>query len=239
MSMKEQLSEAHTESHDATPEAAPAERHHLPPAVYHQTLRVRPGDAAALAVLLDQHPELSQQILAVASSHAGMSTVRQAIELHRQGGGAGISKADQADIRAIAGDETFAPAAAKPAAPSIEKDYRPGGAAELESVTPAAAATSSKPAHAEPAWVAHARTYNAAHATLADEFNELTDFTCSGDGNALEPVDVARWQRHHGVAADGMVGPHTLAAARAHHAKHAAQVASNIAAVQGDSRPPV
>jgi len=78
--------------------------------------------------------------------------------------------------------------------------------------------TAAKPA-AEPAWVAGARTYNDAHAGLVSEFNDATANSCLDASGQLDPQAVARWQRQHGVEADGKVGPHTLAAARQASAK--------------------
>lgn len=72
---------------------------------------------------------------------------------------------------------------------------------------------------AEPAWVAGARTYNDAHAGLVSEFNDATANSCLDASGQLDPQAVARWQRQHGVEADGKVGPHTLAAARQASAK--------------------
>jgi hypothetical protein len=72
---------------------------------------------------------------------------------------------------------------------------------------------------AEPAWVASARTYNDAHAGLVSEFNDATAKSCLDASGQLDPQAVARWQRQHGVEADGKVGPHTLAAARQASAK--------------------
>jgi len=72
---------------------------------------------------------------------------------------------------------------------------------------------------AEPAWVAGARTYNDAHADLVAEFNAATAHSCLDASGQLDPQAVARWQRQHGIAADGKVGPHTLAAARQASAK--------------------
>jgi hypothetical protein len=223
--MKDQLNNAQAQTVDQAPEAAPVDDHHLPPSVYHQTVRVPPGDAQALADLLDKYPGMQPQILAVASSHAGAATVRQAIELHRQAGSGAAATATVATM-----------------------DYAPGGDMELEGGPPAVAAApaheepaAAKPAHAEPAWVAHARTYNARNTSLVDEFNDLTDFECT-DGNgehAPNPVDVANWQRAKGLTADGMVGPHTIAAARANHAKNNSSQLAGIESIQADARPPV
>ena len=76
-----------------------------------------------------------------------------------------------------------------------------------------------KPAAAEPAWAAGARKYNDAHAQMVSDFNEATGNSCLDASGQLDPQAVARWQRQHGVEADGKVGPHTVAAARQASAK--------------------
>lgn len=229
--MKDQLN-AQAQTVDSAPDVDAAQSHRLPPAVYHQTVRIARGDAEALADLLDHYPALAQEILEVASAHVGASTVRHALALHRQTSGgapATISAADHDEIRAIAGDESYATHAEAPAPAHAPVEAAPVAA-------PAAA-----PAHAAPAWVAHARTYNAAHTELAAEFNDLTDFGCceETDRNQLNPVDVSHWQRAHGLTADGMVGPHTVAAARANSAKNKASAIAKIQDRQAEARPPV
>lgn len=99
------------------------------------------------------------------------------------------------------------------------------------------AAPKASHAAAEPAWVAGARAYNAAHADLVDEFNELTNNVVQLDGETrVDPQSVARWQSHHGLAPDGKIGPHTVAKARTLKAR-APEVA--CAAPGADARPPV
>jgi Putative peptidoglycan binding domain len=86
---------------------------------------------------------------------------------------------------------------------------------------------------AVPAWVAGARKYNEAHAELVSDFNDATGGSCLDAGGQLDPQAVARWQAKHGLAADGKVGPQTLAAARQASAK------AGPAAVAADQRIPV
>jgi hypothetical protein len=76
-----------------------------------------------------------------------------------------------------------------------------------------------KPAAAAPAWVAGARKYNALHAEFVSDFNDATASSCVDASGQLDPEAVARWQRQHGLDADGKVGSHTLAAARQASAK--------------------
>ncbi|HEY0195642.1 MAG TPA: hypothetical protein VGC42_31225 [Kofleriaceae bacterium] len=213
---REQQTESQGQFDGSSPEAAapPAHALQLPIHVYQQVVQIRPGDAVGLQALLGQHPELSQAIAQVASQHAGMSTVKQAMALQSshaalpdsaplpQGG-------TQADIRpggefALEGG----PAAGK--RPELFQDYRAGGAAELESAGPARP----KVAH-EPPWIVEARRYNDTHEALVNEFNELTDNVLALDERATNPQAISRWQRDHGLAADGKIGPHTVAAARA------------------------
>ncbi len=125
----------------------------------------------------------------------------------------------------LEGSAPARPAVGRPGA-LTQQQIGPGGEFELEGSAPA------KPA-AEPAWAAGARRYNEAHAELVSEFNELTQGSCRGAGGQLDPQAVARWQRQHGVDADGKVGPHTLAAARHVQAK------AGPAGVQADARIPV
>ncbi|HMG22191.1 MAG TPA: hypothetical protein VK607_12760 [Kofleriaceae bacterium] len=87
------------------------------------------------------------------------------------------------------------------------------------------------------AWTAAAEAYNNAHSDLVDEFNDLTNDSCRLDASVkLDVVAVSHWQRNHGLAADGKVGPHTVETARKLKAVAPAQVAS---APQADARPPV
>ena len=62
-----------------------------------------------------------------------------------------------------------------------------------------------------------AKKYNAEHPEHVAKFNEATDSSCAGEGGELDVARVLAFQHAHGVTADGMVGPHTVAAA--HHAK--------------------
>jgi hypothetical protein len=85
----------------------------------------------------------------------------------------------------------------------------------------------------EPAWVGGARKYNDAHAELVADFNDATGNSCLDASGQLDPQAVRRWQAAHGLAADGKVGPHTLAAARQASAK------AGPANVAADQRVPV
>ncbi|HEX8111421.1 MAG TPA: peptidoglycan-binding domain-containing protein, partial [Kofleriaceae bacterium] len=101
--------------------------------------------------------------------------------------------------------------------------------------------------HADSPWVAAARAYNSRHSDYAAEFNELTSYRYldvhgggdnPDDGRKLDPKLVASWQEQHGLQADGMVGPLTVAKAREVRAKPSASAAVAVAP-QADARPPV
>jgi hypothetical protein len=131
------------------------------------------------------------------------------------------------------------PARTQPAKSPLSQDEMRGFLEDSPAkAIPTAPAAAQSPAHAtaEPAWVGGARAYNEAHGDLVDEFNELTSDVCRLDGEGkVDPQAVSRWQTHHGLAADGKIGPHTVAAARKLKAK-----APEVAAVpHADARPPV
>jgi polyhydroxyalkanoate synthesis regulator phasin len=128
-----------------------------------------------------------------------------------------------------------APPAKGPLSNQEMHEFLEDGPAKAQPVKSTAAPKPTQ-AVAEPTWVAGARAYNAAHSEWVDEFNELTGHVARLDGEGkVDPQAVARWQSDHGQAADGKIGPHTVAAARKLKAK-APEVA---AAPQTDGRPPV
>jgi murein L,D-transpeptidase YcbB/YkuD len=135
---------------------------------------------------------------------------------------------NQAEMHEIADEPAAAkPAAAKPADGSWRLNQ-----AEMHEIADEPAATS-KPAAAVPAWASGAQRYNAAHAEYVSDFNELTNNSCLDASGQLDPQLVARWQREHGVDADGKIGPHTVAAARV------AQAKAGPAGTSADQRVPV
>jgi peptidoglycan hydrolase-like protein with peptidoglycan-binding domain len=215
---REQLTDQQAEQGTAAPGTATAElTYGLPAPLYAQVKSLRYGDAEGLASLLAAHQEFSRNLLGVASSHVGLAAVKRAMAMtqHNAVGRPGALTQQQIGPGGEFELEGSAPAArpgvVRPGA-LTQQQIGPGGEFELEGSAPA------KPA-AEPAWAAGARRYNEAHVELVSEFNELTQGSCKGAGGQLDPQAVARWQRQHGVDADGKVGPHTLAAARHVQAK--------------------
>ncbi|HEX2685769.1 MAG TPA: hypothetical protein VHN14_04090 [Kofleriaceae bacterium] len=200
---KEQLTEQQVEVVGTERDsAAPAQTHGLPPHVYAQVMALGPADAPALADLLTSFPDLSVRILTVASPHMGNAAVQRAITIAQKQSAQGkAGTLSQAEMHEVLDDK---PAQGK--AGTLSQ-------AEMHEVL------DDKPASAEPAWVGGARKYNAAHAEFVSDFNELTNNSCLDAAGQLDPQAVARWQRQHGVEADGKIGPHTVAAARAAQVK--------------------
>lgn len=245
-----QLTEPEGQRDAAAPDAAASNDglvDGLPAPLHAQVMAIRPGDAKALAELLSMFREsFGPQILALAARapQLGNATVHRAIKLSEQRTLPDVAPGSlgREDRDAALGDRSDAPAqgAAKPqgaqiAAGSLGASTHKGGEFDLLGSDPRLLHHGDAGPTAEPAWVAGARAYNAAHAHLVDEFNELTNDVCRLDGEAkLDPQAVARWQAAHGVEADGKVGPHTVAAAR----KTKAQ-APAVAAAPADVRPPV
>ncbi|HEX8110267.1 MAG TPA: hypothetical protein VF516_21195, partial [Kofleriaceae bacterium] len=178
-----------------------------------QILRMTPADAGALAEMIQNYPSFLGAILAVAASHMGNAAVQRAIQLAKSWKAQGRSGAlSQGEVHQATGDSHPLSGSEMIAALHDESDGP-------QKTGPAAAPRAAQAA-AEPAWVAGARAYNAAHAELVDEFNELTSDVCRLDGaGKVDPQAVARWQSNHGLAADGKIGPHTVAAARKLKAK--------------------
>lgn len=202
----------------------------LRPELKAQILQMSPADAEKLAEMLQLYPSLTGRILFFAASHMGNAAVQRAIALAKSWNTQGRSGSMSRDEVREAMDgpaATLSDAEMREALHDRSEEPRKGD----ETAAP-------KPAHAaaEPAWVAGARAYNAAHPELVDEFNELTSDVCRLDGEGkVDPQAVARWQSNHGLVPDGKIGPHTVAKARTLQAK-APEVA---AAPQADARPPV
>jgi len=197
-------------------------------------VRMNPADARPLAEMLKLYPSLSNEILSFAASHLGNAFVQRAIAIAQgskaQGRGGAMS---QDEMHGFLDDAPAkAPPAAAPHKPALSQaelhEYLDDAPAKAQPAQPAAAA--------EPAWVAGARAFNAAHTDWVDEFNDLTANVARLDGvGKVDPEAVARWQSHHGLAPDGKIGPHTVAKARALKARPSAVAAGP----QADARPPV
>lgn len=202
----------------------------LRPDLKAQIVGMSPADARPLAEMLKLYPSLSGGILLFAASHLGNAFVQRAIAIAKgsktQGRPAAMSRDEVRE--SIEG----------PAAPLSAAEMRGFLHDESDGPQKAEAPAAPKPtqAAAEPAWVAGARAYNAGHAELVDEFNELTGDVCRLDGEGkVDPQAVARWQTNHGLVPDGKIGPHTVAAAR----KLKARTPEVAAAPPADARPPV
>jgi len=229
--------EQQTQSQDPSFEAADQARGEqapraLPADIYEQVMRVPPNAPQALAQLLNLHGQFKAQILEVASSQLGMSIVKKALDIQASGQNAGISREEQDSVRALWGeDPSFQ---SKPgAAPEAKASEKASSeAAEVEAAAPAPAAAANK--KAEPAWIAHARKYNDAHLGLVEEFNNLTGNGVMLDEGTSNPEMIAKWQRMHGLAADGMIGPKTVAAARSARNNNAAVAKTDPSEKKGE-----
>jgi hypothetical protein len=202
----------------------------LRPDLKAQIIGMSPADARPLAEMLKLYPSLSGGILLFAASHLGNAFVQRAIAIAK-------GSKTQGRPAAMSHDEVRE-SIEEPAAPLSAAEMRGFLHDESDGPQKAEPAAAPKPtqAAAEPAWVAGARTYNAAHAALVDEFNELTSDVCRLDGEGkVDPQAVARWQSNHGLVSDGKIGPHTVAAAR----KLKTRPPEVAAAPQVDARPPV
>jgi murein L,D-transpeptidase YcbB/YkuD len=224
---REQLADPQSQHATSGPEAgAQGDIQGLPPRLYAQVSQLRPGDVDGLRHLLNLHREMAPQILSAASyAGVGVSTIRQATAMAQHN----TVVAQGAVSPSIGGADLIEDGPGASAKEEVQ-DYRSGGEFELDG---GVAAPGAKPAAAEPTWVAGARKYNQAHATLVDEFNDLTNYKLAVDEGIVDPQTVARWQADHGLPADGKVGPHTLATARQVVAK------AGPASAQADARIPV
>ncbi|MCA1665774.1 MAG: peptidoglycan-binding protein, partial [Myxococcales bacterium] len=83
---------------------------------------------------------------------------------------------------------------------------------------------------------ADADAFNKRHAAEVAEFNQRTNDACLGEDGKLDAAAVKEWQREHGVAPDGKVGPKTIAAAggKADDAKNDADAAKDTDAAKID-----
>ncbi len=228
---KEQLIDPQTQQDASAPSADVEDpTYGLRPDLYAQLMQMGPGDVDAVADMLGNYPGLVGRILPVAAHRIGNSAVRRAIELQKQRmavKGPQHQMADE-DSRAMLRDETDDR--------SDKIGMKDMVATMSDPEQPQAAQPAAPEAHAAPAWVSGARKYNEQHPSLVSEFNELTNGICTGDDDIqLDPQAVAHWQAAHGVAADGKIGAHTLAAARQSKTK-GTEIAETT---QDDPRPPV
>ncbi|HSS00173.1 MAG TPA: peptidoglycan-binding domain-containing protein [Kofleriaceae bacterium] len=217
---KEQVTEQQPGQEGAAPTAEVAEETYgLPPQIVAQIKQLSPADDAGLAALLQSYPSHMGKILPLAAKYLGNMAVRRAMDL--------VKKWTAKTAGGSQSQEEIHANLASPADATAVKEHEVASFMEDKSDPQAPDETPSKPEAkpeaapaAEPAWVADARRYNDVQEYLVEEFNELTAYVCLNDDTGkLDPKAVADWQRAHGLAADGKVGPHTVQAARAASAK--------------------
>ncbi len=145
-----------------------------------------------------------------------------------------------------------APAVANaPAAPAIEQASVPAappvpavanapahvGAPAIAPAEQSQAVPAAPPAPTHDRWAA-ARGYDHRHGANVAAFTAITGGACLGADGAIDPEKVAAWQESHGLNADGMIGPLTMAAARKPATPAAAEAAPIIAEVTGHANAP-
>ena len=243
---KEQLSaQTQTEAAEGTP-TRDGDIHGLPPHLFGQVMKLRPGDANALTSLLRLHPEYSEKILAAASPQVGLATVKQAqanLQVNAVGakrslgstrpGGEYLEETPTLAVPQTKGgslghtgqgsewlDETVDPALVPPSSPSGEAKKEPESSGSGGNAAEQAKPEQAKPAQDE-AWVAGARAYNAAHEHLVSKFVEIMqDKSFLGPDGEIDVQKVKAFQRTQGIDADGKVGPATIAAAQKYKDAH-------------------
>ena len=239
---KEQLSaQTQTEAAEES-QTRDGDIHGLPPYLFGQVMKLRPGDADALTRLLRLHPEYTEKILAAASPQVGLSTVKQAqamVQMNAVGAGSALGSTrpgsqyldetptavvPQTGGRSLGPtpqgseylDETVDPGL-------VRQSDSPPVEAKREPESPAANGTGTeqaKPAQDE-AFVAGARAYNAAHAHLVSKFVDIMkDKSFLGTDGEIDVHKVKAFQRTQGIDADGKVGPATVAAAQKYMDAH-------------------
>ncbi len=256
---REQLSEHQSQG------AAPAQADQqgdiqgLPPNLYHQAARIRPGDVQGLRDLLTLFPDFAPQILAVASSSGvGLSTVKQAQAMVQQNvtgqrGTLTSAQIHEGGESAQGSAPVLGPEPAPEAQAAAVDSAKPLSKPEQRQILhdPSDPKALSKPEQVEilndrtdafqmtpdhllaSTKVEDARAFNAAHADLVASFNKLTSHACceQGASGPVDPQAVASWQAARGLDVDGKIGPHTVAAAKAESKHHTEAVA------EGESSP--
>jgi hypothetical protein len=224
---REQSTVQEAQTAEPTSPQAEDKTYGLRPDLHAQIMQMSPADAEKLAEMLQLYPDFVGAILMVAAPHLGNAAVQRAIALAKSWKAKGkVDAASHDDMKGTLQDADD---------PSWYPEWK--GTLDGEGDQPSETEPTSAPNKAsgpEPAWVAGAHAYNAAHPALVDEFEELTNHAVLLDGEN-DPKAVARWQRDHGLDPDGKIGPHTIAVARQVKAK-TSEVA---AAPQTDARPPV
>jgi hypothetical protein len=220
--------------------------------IYAQLMQLGPADHEALAQLLQLYPGQQEQILQIAAPRMGNSAVQRALAIVRNAAVGTPSAQGRADVNQFFREENSAPSAGNAAgamADFWEVNGPPASQTTGQGVAPSQgdadsqaraadamadfAEVNAEPAAPSSGWELATR-YNAAHQHYVDEFNSLTDAMCVGRDGVLDPELVSKWQASHGLVADGMVGPLTVAAAhKAAEAKQAeAPQAPNIEEIE-------
>ncbi len=147
------------------------------------------GDHVAFARSPDLHT----------AAHEAAHVVQQAQGVNLYGGVGQAGDAYERAADAVA-DRVVA---GEPAADLL--GARTGGAA--------AAGHVQRKAAGEPGWSVRARDYHRRNPGYVAQFTQATGGACLGADGELDPAQVARWQRAHGVKPDGHCGPLTVCAA--------------------------
>jgi hypothetical protein len=252
----------------------------LPPHLYGLVMKLRPGDAAALVTLLKQNLPYSERILAAASPHVGLSTIKQAqamMPANTVGAGGSLGAfrpggeydLDDTPVRArytgnegqhneelMGLEDDFSQALPEDVAARLTAsgDVKALGsllvqypeyfdalvmrARSLHGVDTVSAAIDvynnwranpesaqgetdagarQTTAKRDDEWASGARAYNAKHSQWVSKFLDIMkDPSFVGDDGEIDPHKVAAFQGAQGIAADGRVGPQTVAAAQKH-----------------------
>lgn len=170
---------------------------------------LEPGDEKFVVMLLEQHPDLRDQIIAKAQEMCGHETVAEALRLEK-------SKTAPTADGAAADTATTTDAAAPTAVSETEPtpaDKVAEDAVEAAPTTKSGSAGGAKSGKPESGWVVRARAYNAAHPEYVNLFLDFTGGACLDAAGNLDPNLVATWQAQNRVPPDGRVGMGTVARA--------------------------
>ena len=196
----------------------------LPPYLFGQVMKVKPGDAAGLVALLRLYPPYSERILAAASPRVGLSTIKQAQAMMPQEtvGAAGSLGSTAPGSEYLDESPTVAPRQVKRIETPAEHDEE---LRDLEGESPSTSTSTAPVGQDQPkedeASLASARAFNAAHPEWVARFIEIIkDPSFVGPDRKIIAEKVVAFQRTQGIDADGKVGPQTIAAAQKYMDAH-------------------